>query len=203
MPGKRGGEMALHETTTWAHHCDIDRLERVGLLEQRRYDGSDDRSAARVLGGEETWGERRMRDEASVVIDRPIEEVFAFSTDQEKIALWAGPVTEAKQTSEGPLGVGTTSTRVIHFVGRRIESNYEVTQYQPNSRFSAKTTSGPIPIVEAYTFEAGEGGTKVTVAMEGDPAGFFKLAKPIFARILKRQMENDVRTLKDLLEAQA
>jgi uncharacterized protein YndB with AHSA1/START domain len=143
-----------------------------------------------------------MENETSVIIDRPIEEVFAFSTDTEKIALWAGPVTEAKQTSEGPLGVGTTSTRVTQLVGRRFESDYEVTEYRPNTRYSAKTTSGPFPIVETFSFEAGEGGTKVTVAMEGDPAGFFKLAEPILTRIIKRQMGNDVGTLKDLLEAQ-
>jgi len=144
-----------------------------------------------------------MRNTVSVVIDRPVEEVFAFATGIESIPLWAGPVTEAKQTSEGPLGVGATSTRVTHLLGRRFESDYVVTEYQPNSRYAAETTSGPIPIVETFSFEAGEGGTSVTVAMEGDPAGFFKLAEPILTRIVKRQMENDVRTLKDLLEVQA
>jgi len=143
-----------------------------------------------------------MKAGTSVVINRPVEEVFSFATDTEKIALWAGPVTEAKQTSAGPFGVGTTSTRVTQLLGRRFESDYEVTEYQPNSKCSAKTTSGPIPIEEMFSFEAAEGGTRVTVAMEGDPAGFFKLAEPIFARIIRRQMETDVGTLKDLLEAQ-
>jgi len=142
-----------------------------------------------------------MKAEASAVIGRPIEEVFAFSTDPEKLAMWAGPVTEAKQTSEGPLGVGTTSTRVTQLLGRRIEHDYEVTEYQPNRTYSAKTTTGALPIEEHLSFEAVEGGTKVTVEGDVEAAGFFKLAEPIVSRIVKRQVEHDVATLKELLEA--
>lgn len=144
-----------------------------------------------------------MRLEASAMIDRPVEEVFAFSTDIGNLASWAGPVTEATQTSEGSLGVGTTSTRVTQLLGRRFESDYEVTEYQPNSEYAAKTTSGPVPIVETLSFEGDNGGTKVTIAGDVETTGFFKLAEPILARITKRQLENDVATLKDLLEAQA
>ncbi len=144
-----------------------------------------------------------MRLEASAMIDRPVEEVFAFSTDIGNLALWAGPVTEATQTSEGSPGVGTTSTRVTQLLGRRFESDYEITEYQPNIRYAAKTTSGPVPIVETLSFEGSDGGTKVTIAGELETTGFFKLAEPILARITKRQVENDVATLKDLLEAQA
>ncbi len=144
-----------------------------------------------------------MRLEASAMIDRPVEEVFAFSTDIGNLALWAGPVTEAKQTSEGSPGVGATSTRVTQLLGRRFESDYEVTEYQPNSRYAAKTTSGPVPIVETLSFEGHEGGTRVTIAGDLEATGFFKLAEPILTRIVKRQLANDVATLKDLLEAQA
>lgn len=144
-----------------------------------------------------------LRIEKSVVINRPIEEVFAFVARSENYAQWAGPVLEAKQTSEGPVGVGTTSTRVTQFLGRRIESDYEVTEYEPNRKVSSKTSSGPVPLGERITFEAVDGGTKVSVVGEVEPAGFFKLAEPILARAIKRQMGTDVGTLKDLLEAQA
>ena len=139
--------------------------------------------------------------ETSILINRPVEEVFAFAADTEKIALWAGAVTEAKQTSEGPVGVGTTSNRVTQLLGRRLESSNVVTEYQPNSRYSAKVTSGPVPLEEHLSFEAVQGGTRVTLAVDTEAAGFFKLAAPILTRIISRQVENDVETLKDLLEA--
>jgi len=140
--------------------------------------------------------------ETSTVINRPVGEVFGFATDIGHLAEWAGPVTEARQTSDGPVGVGSTQARVTQLLGRRIESNYEVTEYQPTSRYSAKTTSGPVPIEEHLSFAAAEGGTRVNLTAEVEATGFFKLAAPILTRIIQRQVENDVGTLKDLLEAE-
>ena len=87
-------------------------------------------------------------------------------------------------------------------MGRRIESTYEITQYEPSSKFGFKVISGPVPIAGSYSFESVEGGTKVNFTAEGDAGGFFKLAEPILARMVRRQVETDFGNLKDLLEAQ-
>ena len=141
--------------------------------------------------------------ESSVVINRPIEEVFAYVVDPNNTAQWAGPVVEAKQTSDGPVGLGTTSTRVTQFLGRTMEATYEITEFEPNRYYVDKMTSGPVPINGRISFDAAEDGTKVTIAGEIEATGFFKLAEPILARMAKRQTATDVQTLKDLLEAQA
>ena len=141
--------------------------------------------------------------EASVVINRPVEEVFAYVVDPNNTAQWAGPVVEAKQTSEGPVGLGTTSTRVTQFLGRTMEATYEITEFEPNRYCADKMTSGPMPISSRISIESVKEGAKVTIAGEIEAAGFFKLAAPIVARMGKRQVATDVLTLKDLLEAQA
>jgi uncharacterized membrane protein len=138
-----------------------------------------------------------------VVIDRPIEDVFAYVADFENVAQWAGPVTEAKKTSEGPVGVGSTFIQVSRFLGRKAESTIEVTEYAPHKKISQKSSSGPILMETSYILEAVEDGTKVTLVGEVDAAGFFKLAEPVLARILKRQVKTDSGTLKELLEAQS
>jgi uncharacterized protein YndB with AHSA1/START domain len=139
--------------------------------------------------------------ESSVLIDRPIEEVFAYATDTNNLAQWAGPVVDSKITSEGPVGVGTTSSRTTQFLGRHVESIYEITEYEPNSRYADKTTSGPVPMTSRILLEQVGGRTKVTIQGELEAAGFFKLAEPLVARMAKRQVETDAQTLKDLLEA--
>ena len=140
--------------------------------------------------------------ESSVLIDRPIEEVFAYAADVNKLAQWAGPVVGSKITSEGPVGVGTTSSRTTQFLGRHMESTYEITEYEPNSRYADKTTSGPVPINSRISLDPVDGGTKVTIQGELDAGGFFKLAEPLVARMAKRQVATDIQTLKDILEAQ-
>ncbi|GAH15534.1 unnamed protein product, partial [marine sediment metagenome] len=123
--------------------------------------------------------------ETSVVINRPIEEVFAFVTDVEKLSQWSAELVEAKKTSEGSVGVGTTFSGVVKMLGRRMENDHEVSEYEPNSKFAFKVTSGPAQMEVEYTFESVADGTKFTVVAEGETGGFFKLAEPIFARMLQ------------------
>jgi uncharacterized membrane protein len=141
--------------------------------------------------------------EVSVVINRPIEEVFAFAANIENNAQWQSGVLEARVTSEGSIGVGTTYRYVTQLLGRRIEADGEVTGYEPNRKYSFKSTSGPFPIEGGLTCEAAEGGAKVTLAVEADIGGFFKMAEPLVVRTIKRQFEADVGNLKDILEAAA
>lgn len=140
--------------------------------------------------------------EASVQIDRPVEEVFAYVVDPNNAAQWAGPVVEAKQTSAGPVGLGTTSSRLTQFLGRTMEATYEITEFEPNRLYADKTTSGPVPIGARIHFVPVDGGTEVTIHGELDAGGFFKLAEPIMTRMARRQVATDAQTLKDLLEAQ-
>ncbi len=139
--------------------------------------------------------------EHSVWINRSVEEVFAYVVDPKNYAEWAGPVVESRKTSEGPVGLGTTSSRVTQFLGRTMEATYEITEYEPNRLYGDKTTSGPVPINARISFAPVDGGTKVNVQGEIEAGGFFKLAEPILARMSSRQLETDLQTLKDLLEA--
>lgn len=143
------------------------------------------------------------RAEASVVINRPVEEVFAFVANPQHDEQWESDISDVQQTSEGPIGVGSTYRGVIHFLGQRIEWNSEVTQYQPSNRVDFKLAAGPLQLEETVTFEPVEGGTRVTVVYEGDPGGFFKLAAPVVVRMWQGQIEGNLGKLKEILEAQA
>ena len=140
--------------------------------------------------------------ENSVVINRPLEEVFAFVSNLENDPKWQSGVLESKKTSEGPIGVGTTYRTVGQFLGRRIESEIEITEYELNRKVSGKSKSGPIRFESHNTYERVEG-TRVTVEAEAEIGGFFKLAEPLVINAAKRQIEGDSATLKDLLEAHA
>lgn len=118
--------------------------------------------------------------EKSVVISRPVEDVFDFMADPENDMKWQSGVLDSRKTSEGPKGVGTTEESEIQFLGRRIKSTLEVTQYEPNRKIQYKTTSGPIPFEAKYILNSlADGDTKVTIDAEGDVGGFFKLAEPL------------------------
>ena len=137
------------------------------------------------------------------VVNRPAEEVFAYLTDPENLPEWQSMVSESRKDSPGPMDVGTRMTNVRNFLGRRIESQVEVTAYEPSRRFDVQVVSGPVPFKVSQTLEATDGRTTIRVEAEGEPGGFFKLAEPLVARQAERQFKNDFATLKDLLEARA
>ena len=140
--------------------------------------------------------------EHSIVIGRPIELVFDYVTDIKRMVEWIGPTIEANQTSENPRGVGTTSSRVSQFLGRRIESEMETVEFEPNQLIVNKAISGPMPEFEEHiSVESVQDGTRVKIRLEGEPGGLFKLAMPILSRRARSQVVNDLETLKDLIEA--
>ena len=140
--------------------------------------------------------------EISTVINRPVEEVFAFLSNPENDPKWRSGI-EVKKTSEGPIGVGATYRTVVTALGRRIEGEIEFTEYEPNRGYAVKSKSGPFPVENGVTFERVEGGTRVTLTTVAEPGGFFKLAEPLLVSMVKRQFEADFVNLKDLMEAHA
>jgi carbon monoxide dehydrogenase subunit G len=138
--------------------------------------------------------------EVSIVINRPLDEVFASLADLESNVKWRSGTVEAQQTSTGPIGVGTTYRMVNSVFGRRLEGEAEVTEFEPNRKFVTKTRSG-YSIEAERIFEPVEGGTRVTFVVKADLAGFFQLAEPLVAGMGKRRLEGDVADLKDLIES--
>jgi len=141
--------------------------------------------------------------EISTTIKRPVEDVWAVISNVENNPKWSSAALEAKQTSPGPIGVGTTARFVGKFLGRRIESDSVVTEFEANRKYSFESKSGPFPIKGSNTVEQIEGGTRVTATFDVEPGGFFKLAEPLAISMAKRQLQGDLDTLKDLMEANA
>jgi carbon monoxide dehydrogenase subunit G len=138
--------------------------------------------------------------EASVDINRPIEDVFAYVTDPNKTPEWSSGALECTLEGSGPIGVGSCIRETGKFLGRRLESRAEVTVYDPPRRFAMRA-SGPGHFeIERHLESVGEG-TRYRSRIVGDPGGVFKLADPILATLMKRAVETDHQTLKALLEA--
>jgi uncharacterized protein YndB with AHSA1/START domain len=143
------------------------------------------------------------RIETSVVINRPIEEVFAYATNPENDKLWQSGVVESGLVGEGPLGVGVQTREVRKFLGRRLEGTAEITEYEPNVKIAIRSTSGPVQYEVWLTFETVDAGTKLTMVGEADTGGFFKLAEGLVMRQFQKEMQGAFAVLKDILEAQA
>jgi uncharacterized membrane protein len=143
------------------------------------------------------------RVETSVLIDRPLEDVFAFIANVENNPVWQTGMQEAEITSEGPIGVGSTYSQLAKFLGRPVESTFEIVEYEDNHKIKGRSTSGSFPITFTRTAVSTPEGTKVSALIEGDASGFFRLAEPLLNRMVQRQVKADYSKLKTLLESGA
>src|SRR5215472_10286928 len=140
--------------------------------------------------------------EESIIIKRPIEDVFAFTSETKNLPLWQTDVVEARHTPEGPVQLGSKMTMVRAFMGRKMEGTSDIVEYAPPTRYAYKTTSGP-EVTGVNTCEAVAEGTRFTTMFDMQTAGLLSLADPLVARTIKRAVESGLANLKDLLETHA
>ena len=142
--------------------------------------------------------------EASAVINRPIDEVFAFVSNFANHPQWEGNFLEGKRLTPDPVGVGTRYQCVLKVPGQRVVSLIDITEYEPNQSigFRGDQPAQAKP-VGRMTFEAVGSGTKVTLLPRPEFGGIFKLLEPLMAGYIKRSNVEHLRTLKSLLEGQA
>lgn len=137
----------------------------------------------------------------SVVIDRPLEEVWNYVMDPANDPVWLGPIIDVPSGGGQPLDVGSEIEQVAKFLGRKFDVRLVVTEHEPMHRSAVRTSGGPVPLNGSYTFEPVNGGTRFTMEGEADAHGLFKLAEPLFARMARREWASYCDVLKDLLEA--
>lgn len=136
----------------------------------------------------------------SVLIDRPVEDVWRFITDISNGPEWDKDVIEWRQTSTGPLGVGTT----LSAVHRRLTYSESVAEYEPNQKFSLQITSGPAKGTIGTLSVVDTGGkTKLTESSDYRFSGFYKLVGPFLTRTARKETASRVGNVKRILESEA
>jgi uncharacterized protein YndB with AHSA1/START domain len=142
--------------------------------------------------------------EVKTVIDRPVNEVFAYVTDPAKLAAWQTNTVAAEQLDDGPLRRGSR-LREVHRGpgGRELVSTVEVTELEQNRVFALHVLEGALPIDARIAFEAWAGGTLLRFRAYGQPRGPMRVAQPLLRPVLKRQFADYCAKLKQLLEAQS
>ena len=139
--------------------------------------------------------------EGSIYIERPPQEVFDVISDPAKQSLWQSSLESAEWTSNDSVGVGSTMKVVAKFLGRKIETDLQLTAYDPPRKFSLKGLNGPYPLEITNTLEAQGEGTLLTYTSRAEFGGFFKLAEGLAGKQIKKQVDASNESLKLLMEA--
>ena len=137
--------------------------------------------------------------ENTVMISRPIEEVFAFLSDFENVPIWNYTIIETHKVSEGPVGVGTIYQQV-RSVPSRSKERFEVTAYNPPRQLEIRGQLGPFPSRLAYALAAVPEGTRITYAVELELRGPGRLLGRVAVPRVRDAVAANLHKLKELLE---
>jgi carbon monoxide dehydrogenase subunit G len=125
--------------------------------------------------------------ENSIVVNRPRSDVFAFVADHENDTKWRPGVLDIKRASgEGQGAVYTQG--VSGPMGKRVDADFEVTAYQPDTPIAFRTLAGPVRPEGSYRFEDADGGTRVTFSLKANLRGAQKLMAPMVGKSMRKQV---------------
>ena len=141
-----------------------------------------------------------IRFQAGVRVKRPVEEVIAYISDVDRQTEWSNPVQQSRREGFGGVARRTRFRTKVKFLGRTVDGLCEVSDYAANQRIEFSSLNGPMSYRWDVELERIEGGTVLTSHTEAEPCGLFKLAETVIRGAMKRQAENDFRTLKAILE---
>lgn len=143
------------------------------------------------------------RFDATVVTDRPIEEVFDFLADGENDPKFSPRVQEIRKTTDGPPGVGTVYASTVKDAGMKTKREFRITEFERPTRIRwAEQSKNLITAPDGGYDLAPEGeGTRVTIynVLEGHGPG--KLIAPLALRAARKGADDFGRSIKRAVEA--
>jgi uncharacterized protein YndB with AHSA1/START domain len=104
--------------------------------------------------------------EATVEIDRPVEEVFAFLADGENDPKFSPRVQRIQKATDGPTGVGTVYTSTVKDAGLTTRREFRITEFAPPATIRWTEQSKNIVTVSEGGYDltsVGEGRTRVRI----------------------------------------
>jgi hypothetical protein len=140
----------------------------------------------------------------SVVIDRPIEEVFEFLANGTNDPKFSPRVQEMAKTTDGPVGVGTVYASTVKDAGVKTKREFELTAFEPPRKIRWKEVSKNLVSVPdgGYDLAPANGGTEVTFFNEFEGRGPGRLLAGFAARAAQKDADGFGERMKRAVEGE-
>jgi len=140
---------------------------------------------------------------ATIKIDRPIEEVFAFLAAGENDPKFSPRVLEIAKTTDGPPGVGTVFASTVKDAGMKTTREFKLTEFEAPTRIRWTELSKNLVVVTEGGYDlapAGEG-TQLTVFNELAGRGLGSLIARLAVRSARKDADAFAGRIKAAVEA--
>jgi carbon monoxide dehydrogenase subunit G len=140
---------------------------------------------------------------ATVVIERPIEDVFAFLADGENDPKFSSRVVEIAKTTDGPPGVGTVYASTVKDAGMTTQREFELTEFEAPTKIRWRELSKNLVVATegGYDLAPSGAGTELTFFNELEGRGIGVLLAPLALRSARKGADAFARAIKAAVEA--
>lgn len=142
--------------------------------------------------------------ESLVVIDAPIERVWAELADIEGQPRWMHDMRSVRLTTPPPIGVGTGGVSTVRVFGISVRDPVTITEFQPPTRFALRH-EGTVSGSGVITLERGADGTTTIVRWDERLVAPLlpHLGAAVFERVFGPIFRADLFRFRDLVESGA
>ena len=116
---------------------------------------------------------------ASLITDRPLEEVFDFLADFSTTAEWDPGVVSAVRVGDGDVGLGSRFDLVTQFRGRETQLSYEIVAFDRPHLVTLRGENATVVSLDTITFAAEGDGTRLTYDADLTLKGLLRLGDPL------------------------
>lgn len=142
---------------------------------------------------------------AQIIIECSVEELFQYLADGlfENYPKWSPEVKELEQITPGPVKVGTEGRQVRIDHGRRTESRFKISAYEPGVRLTFIGVSDPFRCTYELRNLDSENSTKLTFSFELlEIQAIMRPFEGLVRSAIKDGAERTVQNIKRLVEAE-
>jgi uncharacterized protein YndB with AHSA1/START domain len=141
--------------------------------------------------------------ETTVLINRPVEEVFAFLADGTNDPKFSPRVQEISKTIDGPPGEGTVYASTVKDAGMKTQREFKYTEFEAPTRIRwTELSKNQITVPEGgYDLSREGDGTKLRFFNVFEGHGFGKLIKPLALRAARKDADGFGQRIKAAVES--
>jgi uncharacterized membrane protein len=138
---------------------------------------------------------------ASVKIDRPASQVWAYVADYGNDPSWRGAVTQMRPSQPGPAQEGVTTQELLRLLGLTFRTAATIDRVEPGRRLQWRAHDRQKRLEGSRLVEpSGPASCRFTEVVEGRLLGPSRVLEPVVAWLLQQQTTADLGRLKQLLE---
>jgi len=136
----------------------------------------------------------------SVKIEASAKEVFSYLLDIDNRKDYIPLLEEIIMLDPLPIRKGSRYIEIAEIKGRRLETTYQVVELKENQYISAKTLESVFPIQVDLLLREEKGKSDLTIQLDFQLKGVFKLASRIVKGIVDQQAKSILQQVKNNIE---